>query len=127
MDNYLQSQNMLRCRANPNAYYHHDSRGIVILLQHVDDVKITSTSMPHISKLKQQLHHEFAMTNLGSIQRFPGVEYTRSDNGLLLHETSYSHELLAQFKMEAFHPSHISLNEGTKLRKDISTRPYDIL
>lgn len=69
----------------------------VILLLYVDGVKITGMSISLILELKQQLHHKFVMTNLGPIWRFLGVEYSTSTVGLLLHQTSYAHNLLTQF------------------------------
>lgn len=88
---------MIRSQIDPNAYFRHDLRGTVILLLHVDDVKTTGTSMHLISEFIHQLHHEFAMTDLGPIWRFLGVEYMRTEEGLLLHQTNYAHEIFAHF------------------------------
>ena len=58
--------------------------GIVILILYVDDMVIIGSDPVTISSLKQHLHSEFEMKDLGSLRYFLGIEVAYSPEGYLL-------------------------------------------
>lgn len=90
VDRYLRSQGLHRSSADPNVYFCIDTRGTVILILYVDDLKLIGSGMHLINELKRMLNSEFRMTDLGVITTFLGVQDTRTTQGLLLLQTSYA-------------------------------------
>jgi hypothetical protein len=56
------------------------------LLLYVDDIIITASSTPLLQRLLDQLHSEFAMTDLGDLHYFLGIAVTRSSDSLFLSQ-----------------------------------------
>ena len=73
--------------------YHHGHQLAYILL-YVDDIVITASTSALLQHLTQQLHSEFAMTDLGDLSFFLGISVTRDANGLVLSQRQYALDLL---------------------------------
>ncbi|OIV93950.1 hypothetical protein TanjilG_05653 [Lupinus angustifolius] len=43
---------------------------------------------------------EFEMNDLGNLSYFLGIEFTRSKEGILMHQRKYSNDVLKRFNME---------------------------
>ncbi|OIV95014.1 hypothetical protein TanjilG_22211 [Lupinus angustifolius] len=43
---------------------------------------------------------EFEMSDLGNLSYFLGIEFTRSKDGILMHQRKYSNDVLKRFNME---------------------------
>lgn len=78
-----------------------------------------------MTQLITDLMMEFSMTNLGPMQKYLGVEFTRTAYGLLLHQTLFISEILHEFTHLDWRPSHIPLNEGLCMHRDTSTTLVD--
>lgn len=111
----------------PNVYFQHNHQGRIILILYVDDLMITSTCLSLIRDLKALLHSEFRMMDLGEIQKFLGVDFTRTPAYIFLHQSQYAKQTLADFRMEDAHPNYVPMTEGLQLRIDTQTPPCDPL
>lgn len=60
----------------------------------MDDVLITGESKEVIIQVKQFLHNQFCIKNLGYIKYFLGVEIARSTKGLFLNQQKYILDIL---------------------------------
>lgn len=98
---------------------------MIILILYVDDLMITSSCLSLIRDLQALLHSEFRMMDLGDIQKFLGVDFTRTPENIFLHQSQYAKQILADFCMEDAHPTYVPMTEGLQLRKDTQTPPCD--
>ncbi|OAE31234.1 hypothetical protein AXG93_3050s1000 [Marchantia polymorpha subsp. ruderalis] len=78
-----------------------------------------------IEALATSLMEDFAMTDLGLITKYLGVNFVLHPHGLLLHQESYTLSILEEFSFLDCRPSFIPLNEGVQLRREIGTSPVD--
>ncbi|GAU45883.1 hypothetical protein TSUD_401080, partial [Trifolium subterraneum] len=77
----------------------HDEKGLIVMCLYVDDLLITCSNDKYISEFKSDLKREFEMTDLGYMTYFLGIEFHRTDQGILMHQTRYAKEILKKFEM----------------------------
>jgi hypothetical protein len=53
-----------------------------------------------IHEFKQSMMKEFAMTDLGKMEYFLGIEVNQSEKGIFIHQQKYAAEVLSRFGME---------------------------
>ncbi|XP_019105395.2 uncharacterized mitochondrial protein AtMg00810-like [Beta vulgaris subsp. vulgaris] len=68
---------------------------ICIATIYVDNIVLTSTNVEKLVALKQHLHKEFSIKDLGRLNYFLGIEVGYTSNGILLSQHKYTKELLA--------------------------------
>lgn len=99
----------------------------VALLVYVDDIIITGSSLDLITSLKQFLHSQFKLRDLGNLKYFLGVEIARSSTGIILSEHQYALQLLPDTGLLASKPvltpmdpkAHLNATDG-ELLQDIT-------
>ena len=67
---------------------------------YVEDILSTSSSTPFIAWIKFSLHEKFAMTDLGLLQFFLGLQITQLDLGVTIAQSKYAQYLFIKFKMK---------------------------
>jgi len=91
----------------------------VILILYVDDLFITGNDSKRITWIKNQLHQEFEMTDLGFVRRYLGIRFQRCQQGIFLNQTDYARDMLREFGAENCKGADIPLPEGLKLSSDM--------
>ncbi|KAL4575563.1 hypothetical protein LXL04_022410 [Taraxacum kok-saghyz] len=71
---------------------------------YVDDVLVTGDNEAEILELKNFLHDTFKIKDLGQIIFFLGMEFTNTDDGMIVHQHKYITELLDYYKVHTEHP-----------------------
>jgi hypothetical protein len=112
---FLKSIHMQQSTSDPN----------LIIVVYVDDLFITGADETKIAWLKKKLNMEFDMTDLGPIQRYLGVEFTRTPNGMFLFQHQYVLEMLSEFHMQNSKPEHVPLPPGILLLTDMNSPLVD--
>lgn len=72
------------------------------LLVYVDDIIITGPDLTAITNLKNFLHTQFKLKDLGILRYFLGLEIARSSSGILLTQGHYTLQLLEDTGFLAF-------------------------
>ena len=84
MDVFLLSIDFIRWKSDPNVYLQkHDGIFQVIVL-YVYELLITGSCTTSIGSIKSYLHSEFAMTDLGLLRQFLGLEIEKSEMGIMI-------------------------------------------
>ncbi|XP_059315701.1 uncharacterized protein LOC132066399 [Lycium ferocissimum] len=90
-------------------------RGMVLVLIYVDDLLITGSCPTLIEETKKYLQSQFKVKDLGILKYFLGIEVMRSKSGILLNQTKYTLELIADVGLNGSKVSPTPLEANTKL------------
>jgi hypothetical protein len=71
-----------------------------------------------IHEFKQSMMKEFAMTDLGRMKYFLGIEVIQSEKGIFIHQQKYAAEILNRFGMENCNKVCSPIVPGCKLTKN---------
>uniref|UniRef100_A0A2N9H904 Reverse transcriptase Ty1/copia-type domain-containing protein n=1 Tax=Fagus sylvatica TaxID=28930 RepID=A0A2N9H904_FAGSY len=85
------------------------------VLIYVDDIIITSSSSDAIDTLLSQLHHDFAVKNLGSLKFFLGIEVLSNSDGAILSQQRYITDILHRTHMLEAKPITTPMASTTSL------------
>ncbi|XP_040996193.1 uncharacterized mitochondrial protein AtMg00810-like [Juglans microcarpa x Juglans regia] len=78
----------------PNAENKKSTTSFIALLVYVDDVLLASDSLQEIQLLKEFLHDQFTIKDLGPLKYFLGLEMSRSKAGIFLCQRKYTLDIL---------------------------------
>ena len=121
----LLAWSLTQSHSDPNLYFAHFENHTIALLVYVDDILITGSDLQLITKLKVHLQQQFKTNDLGSINKYLGVQFDRTSSGLRMHQTEYALSILHLFSMEHCTPSYTPLPEGLVLSKNSNTPPVN--
>ena len=88
---------------------------LVVVLVYVDDLLITGNDSNMIHETKAALQHAFKIKDLGELRYFLGLEFARSDSGILIHQRKYTLELLADMGLSGAKPVSTPMEMNLKL------------
>ncbi|XP_055809536.1 uncharacterized protein LOC129879842 [Solanum dulcamara] len=63
---------------------------IVVILVYVDDMLIVGNDLVLIEQTKKELHAKFKIKDLGTLKYFLGIEFSRSEKGILMNQRKYA-------------------------------------
>ncbi|XP_051201592.1 uncharacterized mitochondrial protein AtMg00810-like [Lolium perenne] len=81
----------------------------------MDDIIVHASSAQFLQGLLDQLHREFAMTDLGPLHFFLGIVVTRNSDGLFLSQRQYAMDLLQRSGLSNCHPVATPADTQAKL------------
>ncbi|XP_070032694.1 uncharacterized mitochondrial protein AtMg00810-like [Nicotiana tomentosiformis] len=82
---------------------------------------ITRPNLTLIAEMKTKLQHTFKMKDLGDLKYFLGIEFARSQRGILMHQRKYTPELIYELVLGAAKPAATLIEANIKL----TTKEYD--
>eukprot|EP00256_Glycine_max_P069532 XP_025984127.1 uncharacterized protein LOC113001480 [Glycine max] len=91
------------------------------LIIYVDDIVLTGNSVKEITNIKQTLHSNFRIKDLGLLRYFLGLEVSHSDEGISVHQRKYCLDLLADSGLLGCKPSSMPMDSSLCLRQDDSS------
>ncbi|XP_057808792.1 uncharacterized mitochondrial protein AtMg00810-like [Salvia miltiorrhiza] len=98
-------------------FYKHSNGALLLILIYVDDILITEHSSSEVLSLIDLLHNKFALTSLGSVHYFLGIEVTKSGPSYALCQSKYLKKLLEKTNMSSCHPCSTPMTPATRLSK----------
>ena len=99
----------------------HSNNATAYLLLYVDDIILTASTAELLQRVITSLHSEFAMSDLGALHHFLGVNVHRTPRGLFLSQQQYALDLLERADMMNCNPIPTPIN--TKCKLSASTGP----
>jgi hypothetical protein len=91
-------------KSDSSLFILHRGASIAYLLLYVDDIILTATTTTLLQSIIQSLHSEFAMSDLGDIHHFLGINVHRTPEGLFLSQQQYALEILDRANMLSCNP-----------------------
>ena len=92
----------------------------------VDDILVCSNNEKLLQDTKQMLANSFEMKDLGTLNRFLGVEFTNEDGCVIMSQREYTERVLKRFKMEKCNPRSYPMSESYCKDPDESEEFKDI-
>lgn len=88
---------------------------IVMILIYVGDILVTGSNMKLIEHTKVFLHEAFKIKDIGDLKFFLGMEFSRSNRGILINQGKYTLEIISQLGLEDTKPSWTPFEANVKL------------
>ncbi|KAK9056903.1 hypothetical protein SSX86_024267 [Deinandra increscens subsp. villosa] len=89
------------------------------LLLYVDDIILTASSTKILRHFITAMSREFAMTDLGRLHHFLGIEVAYTRDGMFLNQHQYASDILHRANMDNCKPSLTPADTNSKLSADI--------
>lgn len=80
-----------------NLYFFKEGDHITILLTHVDEFDVISSSNDQIYRHKSDRRQHFSTKDLGQAKMYLEIEFDFAKNGITMYEHSYCNEILQEF------------------------------
>nr|GEV41340.1 hypothetical protein [Tanacetum cinerariifolium] len=93
----------------------------LVLLIYVDDILLTENFLGFINNIKQQLHNTFSIKDLGPLHYYLGVEFIRSEKGLVMTQRKYAIDLIEHAGLTHTKHARTPLDPNIKLTYDSGT------
>jgi len=91
-------------KADLSLFVHTNTSSIIYILIYVNDIIITGSNDLVVTDIIQRLHKEFAITDLGPLSFFLGIEVIHDATRLYLTQRIYIVDLLIKSKMDGAKP-----------------------
>jgi hypothetical protein len=119
VESYFHVAKFEKCPYEHTLFVKHGERDkILIVSLYVDDLIYTGNDSFMIKEFKSSMQGEFAMTDLGRMKYFLGIEIVQNRNGIFIHQQKYATEILSRFGMENCNKVCSPIVPGCKLVKD---------
>jgi len=82
------------------------------LLIYVDDIIISGDDTSAITALKQHLHSQFNIKDLGKLKYFLGIEVSQSSKGIYISQRKYALDILHEFNLLGTAPSRLPMSHN---------------
>eukprot|EP00253_Pinus_taeda_P015766 PITA_15766 len=88
---------------------------VVYFMVYVDGILITGNNESYIASIKKELGKSFAMTDLGYVHYYLGIEVTQHPKSIFLSQRKYIGDLLNRFGMTECNPLTTPMEQNLKL------------
>ena len=114
---FFQAKNFTRSNHDHSLYINYQKQ--VIILLYVDDLVVAAPTKELIHWIRQQLHDEFEMTDLGPLKHFLGLEIARNRERRALHlcQSQYIQKILRLQGLQVCNPSQTPADPHVRLAK----------
>ena len=75
-------------------------KDILIVQIYVDDIIFGSTNASLCKEFSKLMQEEFEMSIMGELKFFLGIQINQCKDGVYVHQSKYTKELLKKFKLE---------------------------
>jgi hypothetical protein len=126
IESYFCAEKFEKCTYEPTLFVKNGVRGkILIVSLYVDDLIYTGNDLKMIEEFKESMKGRFAMTDLGKMRYFLGVEVSQNEKGIFIFQHKYASEILSRFGMKECNKVCSPIVPGCKLVKDENGKASD--
>lgn len=88
---------------------------IVVVLLYVNDLLISGSNHKLLCNTRQVIQKKFKMVDLGELKFFLGIEFSRSNKGILMTRRKYALDLMSETGLGGAKPVHTPFELNKKL------------
>ncbi|GAU45713.1 hypothetical protein TSUD_400940 [Trifolium subterraneum] len=119
IESYFCHEGFEKCPHEHTLFVKHDKEDKMIVVSlYVDDLFFTGNDQRLFDKFKLSMEKNFAMTDLGRMRYFLGVEVRQDSNGIFIHQQKYAVEIMKRFGLNDCNSVCNPMVPGNKLKKD---------
>jgi len=85
---------------------------------YVDDIIFGSTKASLCKEFSKLIQDEFEMSMMGELKFFLGIQINQSKDGVYVHQTKYTKEILKKFKLEDYKVMNTPMHPTCTLTKE---------
>jgi len=109
IDSFLVHQGFIKC-VNEHAIYCRNITNKLIVCLYVDDMIVTGSNEEEMKDFKKNMM-KFAISDLGNLTYFPGIEFEMNSQGVVIHQRKYAQDILKRFNMLNCKPIQLQLTQ----------------
>ncbi|PNX60329.1 putative copia-type protein, partial [Trifolium pratense] len=126
IESYFSAEKFEKCPYEHTLFVKYGMKNeILVVSLYVDDLIYTGNNQGLMDEFKSSMKKKFAMTDLGKMRFFLGVEVNQSSNGIFITQQKYAAEVLSRFGMEHCNQVSSPIVPGCKLVKDETEQGTD--
>ncbi|CAL2238958.1 unnamed protein product [Prunus armeniaca] len=114
----IQAAGYTQSKADYSLFTCKNGKSFTALLIYVDDILITGNNVAMINSLKQFLHTQFRIKDLGDLKYFLGIEVSRSKQGICISLRKYTLEILKDAGILGARPISFPMEQNIKLSNE---------
>ncbi|CAL5403117.1 unnamed protein product [Camellia sinensis] len=123
---YFLKSGFQKCPYEPTLFIKSESDGkLLIVCLYVDDLIYIGNDSAMFDAFKSSMMKEFAMTDLGMLHYFLGIEVIQSSDAIFLSQRKYAQDILAKFQLQHCNSVGTPIDLGLKLTKDPEGKKID--
>ncbi|RHN54972.1 putative RNA-directed DNA polymerase [Medicago truncatula] len=118
----------MKCSHEHTLFVKNESGGkLLIVSRYMDDLIYTENDVTVFETFKHSIKGKFAMTDLGNMRYFLGVEVKQDDQGIFIGQSKYATKILTRLGMENCNMVYSPIVIGRKLVKDETEKAVDAI
>lgn len=123
LNSYLHKSDFHRSKNEPTLYVKVKGADMIVVCIHVDDIIYTGSCDFLITEFKNNMMHEFEMSDLGLLHFFLGLQVVQTRDGVFISQEKYASDMLNKYNMLNCNASSTPINANEKLYlKDGTTK-----
>jgi len=100
LSNFLIKNDFKRGQVDTTLFRMTIEKDIIVVQIYVDDIIFGSTYASLCKDFSKLMQDEFEMSVMGELKFFLGIQINQCKDGVYVHQTKYTNELLKKFKLE---------------------------
>lgn len=117
IEGYFMKEGFKKCYCEHTLFVKVKEGSILIVSLYVDDLIYTGNSYELLNEFRESMKKEFAMTDLGKMKFFLGVEVVQDEQGIFITQKKYAEDVLMKFEMSECNSVKNPMIPGQKLTK----------
>nr|KYP69348.1 Retrovirus-related Pol polyprotein from transposon TNT 1-94 [Cajanus cajan] len=119
IDSFLHQMKFIKCTYEHGVYVKSENNSdLLIACLYVDDLLVTGSNQGMVVDFKRSMMEEFEMTDLGHLSYFLGIEFKKTEKGIVMHQCKYATDILKKFNLYDCNPCATPAEIGLLLKKD---------
>ncbi|KAL2327527.1 hypothetical protein Fmac_020954 [Flemingia macrophylla] len=100
LSSFLIENDFVRGKVDSTLFRKEFKSDYIIVQIYVDDIIFGATNEQLCKEFSSMMQEEFEMSMMGELKFFLSLQILQTDNGIKIHQTKYTKELLKRFKMD---------------------------
>jgi len=118
LSNFLIKSNFKRGQVDTTLFKKTLEKDILIVQIHVDDIIFGSTNASLCKEFSKLMQEEFEISMMGELKFFLGIKINQCKDGVYVHQSKYTKELLKKFKLEGCKEMNTPMHPTCTLSKE---------